>query len=384
MNNDKKTKSTIMKSRRDFIKAASAASGIAALGGVAPMLMSKKANAAPREMTLLAWYGHGEKDIVEAFEQANNCKVKAKYYTGGDNMLALIAQSPPGTYDVVLSDAEYVLQLKEAGFVEKLNPSDYPFDDYWPEFQRFGGHWSGKELYSVALRFGFLGVSYNSENISEKEAMSYSLLWDEKLKGRVGHFDWHLPNLGCMSMYMGNPNPYDINQKKFEALTSKTMEIRSQVNGFYDYGGTFSSLKNGQIQAMCGIGDWITGVLQKDGSPVRTVIPEEGGLQWTESLCIGKNAKNHDLARKFIQYMSSPEGQVRSANMAAYPAAIVNKKAWELLAKVTPEEAKRQRMELGKDNVISDIRNGRVKYRTLPVQQSLETWNDFWLEYKNS
>ena len=30
------------------------------------------------------------------------------------------------------------------------------------------------------------------------------------------------------------------------------------------------------------------------------------------------------------------------------------------------------------------IRNGRIKYRQLPVQQSLEDWNDFWSEYKGS
>ena len=29
-------------------------------------------------------------------------KFKPKYYAGGDNMLGLIAQSPPGTYDIIL------------------------------------------------------------------------------------------------------------------------------------------------------------------------------------------------------------------------------------------------------------------------------------------
>jgi spermidine/putrescine transport system substrate-binding protein len=37
--------------------------------------------------------------------RANNVKFKPKYYAGGDNMLGLIAQSPPGTYDIILSDA---------------------------------------------------------------------------------------------------------------------------------------------------------------------------------------------------------------------------------------------------------------------------------------
>ena len=71
---------------------------------------------------------------------------------------------------------------------------------------------------------------------------------------------------------------------------------------------------------MAGIGDWITGALEKGGAKVRTTIPEEGGLQFTESFSIGKGSQKADLAKKWIQYITSAKGQVKSANMAAYPA----------------------------------------------------------------
>ena len=63
-----------------------------------------RAWAATTEINMLAWYGNGEPDIVAEFEAANNVKFVSKYYAGGDNMMALIAQSPPGTYDIILSD----------------------------------------------------------------------------------------------------------------------------------------------------------------------------------------------------------------------------------------------------------------------------------------
>lgn len=122
------------------------------------------------------------------------------------------------------------------------------------------------------------------------------------------------------------------------------MALRGQVGGFFDYGGTFSSLKNGQMTAFAGIGDWITGVLEKNGANVRTAIPEEGGLQWTESFSIGKGSRNQEMARKWIQYITSPEGQAKSADMAAYPALIPNKKGWVVLNEANPAEAKRQNM----------------------------------------
>jgi spermidine/putrescine transport system substrate-binding protein len=360
--------------------------GGAVLGGgmLATPYLSRLAFAAPVELTMLAWYGHAEPDVVSEFEAENNVKFKPKYYTGGDNMLGLISQSPPGTFDLILSDAEYVQQLNAAGYIEKLDPADYPFDDFFPEFQHFPGHWQDNDLYSVITRFGFLGVAYNTEAITEKEASSYNIYWAEKLKGKVGHFDWHLPNLGQISLLNGNANPYDIDAAAWQAVQDKTMTLRPQIGGFFDYGGTFSSLQNGQMLAMAGIGDWITGTLERSGAKVRSVIPEEGGLQFTESFSIGKGSQKADLAKKWIQYITSAKGQVKSANMAAYPCLIPNKKGWDLLAKETPAEAKRQGMLLNAPNAMDLIRAGRIKYRQLPFQQSLEDWNDFWSEYKDS
>jgi spermidine/putrescine transport system substrate-binding protein len=371
--------------RRDFLKK----STVAGAAISAPMIFtSQKSWAAPTEINMLAWYGHGEPDIVEEFEAQNNVKFKPKYYAGGDNMLALIAQSPPGTYDIILSDAEFVQQLNAADYIEELNPADYPFDDFmYDEFKKFPGHWTGDKLYSAMVRFGHLGVSYNTTAITAEEAMSYSCFWKPQVQGKVGHFDWHLPNLGMISLLNGNssPSPFDISEQAWEDVQKKTMSMRPQVGGFFDYGGTFNSLKNGEMLAMCGIGDWITGVLEKDGAPVASVVPEEGGIQWTESYCIGKGSAHADIVNSFIQYMLSPAGQVRSAQMAAYPGFCVTQSGVEALREQNMGEAKRTgQIEGVSNNPIKLIQEGRIHYRDIPRQQSLEDWNDFWSEYKNA
>ncbi|MEO7953577.1 MAG: spermidine/putrescine ABC transporter substrate-binding protein [Polaromonas sp.] len=336
----------------------------------------------PTTVNMLAWYGHAEPDVVAEFEAQNNCKIKPKYYTGGDNMLALISQSPVGTFDLILSDAEYVPQLQKAGYIEKLDPKDYPFDDFFPEFQKFPGHWQGNDLYSVLTRFGFLGVAYNTEAVSEKKARSYKVFWDPAYKGKVGHFDWYLPSMGQISLLNGNKSPFNLTGAQFSKLKDTVKTLRPQVAGFFDYGGTFGGLKSGQLQLVCGIGDWITGTLKKSGAKVDSVVPDEGGLQWTESFSIGKGAKNQQLAKKYIQYITSPKGQVKSARMAAYPAMIPNKKGWELLNTVDPAEAKRQGMVLTGHSSMDDIRSGKIQFRELPRQQPIEDWNDFWTDYK--
>ena len=50
-----------------------------------------------------------------------------------------------------------------------------------------------------------------------------------------------------------------------------------------------------------------------------------------------------------------------------------------------PAEAKRQGMVLDDpNNAVEMIRKGLIQYRQLPVQQSLEDWNDFWSDYKGA
>jgi spermidine/putrescine transport system substrate-binding protein len=358
-------------------------------GGAAAALSVPMLNRAwaqePTQINMLAWYGHAEPDIVAEFEAANNVKFVPKYYAGGDNMLALISQSPPGTYDLILSDAEFVQQLNAAGYIEQMDASLYPFDDFYPEFQKFPGHWTDDTLWSVMVRYGLLGVSYNTDALTRDEAMSYNCFWNPKVTGKVGHFDWHLPSLGQMSLLNGHKPPFDIDEAAWAAVQEKTLSLKPQVGGYFDYGGTFSSLKNGEMLAMVGIGDWITGVLEKDGAKVASVIPEEGGIQWTESYSIGVGTSKHEVINKFINYMLGPEGQVKSIQMAAYPGLSPTKSGWAAIQAANPDEAKRSGLIEGADNdPIKLYREGRIFYRDTPKQQSLEDWNDFWSDYKSA
>jgi spermidine/putrescine transport system substrate-binding protein len=377
---EKRMTKLLKPNRRDVLKYGTATAALA-------MPFVSRAWAQTVEINMLAWYGHGEPDMVGEFEAANNVKFKPKYYAGGDNMMALIAQSPPGTYDLILSDAEFVQQLNAAGYIEEMNAADYPFDDMLhDDFKQFPGHWVDGKLYSMMLRGGHLGVSYNTTAISEEEAMSYKCFWKPEIKGKVGHFDWHLPNLGQMSLTNGNgAKLWDQDDAGWEKVKETTMSLRPQVGGFFDYGGTFNGLKNGEMMAMAGIGDWITGVLEKDGAPVKSVVPKEGGIQFTESYSIGKGTAKGDIVKTFIQYMLSPEGQVKSAQMLAYPGFCITKGGRKLLNEKDPKEAQRSGQVDGSPNdPITLIKEGRIHYRDIPKQQSLEDWNEFWQEYKNA
>jgi spermidine/putrescine transport system substrate-binding protein len=365
--------------RRSFLKgSAAAAAALAATSTTTRVVWSEE-----NTLSYLCWPGHGAEEVVGPFEAANNVKVVPKEYVGGEAMLALINQSPPGTYDVVLSDREYITMLRDGGMIDEMDPNDYPFDDFWPEFQKMPGHWLDGKLYSVIVDFGYLGLVHNTEVVSVKEASSYSLLWEPKVKGKVGHFDWYLPNMGNLSQYNGNKSPFDIDDAAFSKLRDTVFSLKPQVSSFYSMGDVFTSLTNGDAVAFPGIGDWITILLAADGVPVTTTIPDEGGIQWTESLSLGTGSKRQDLAKKFIQYLTSPEGQVRVAVKSSYMGSIPNKAGWKLMNETKPHEADILRHRFDKRNVMDEYADGKIALRQLPAQQSIDDWSEVWNEYKN-
>jgi spermidine/putrescine transport system substrate-binding protein len=252
-----------------------------------------------------------------------------------------------------------------------------------PEFQKFPLHWFDDKLYAVMTDFGYLGLSYNTEVYKPEEVSSYAAMWEPKATGKVGFFDWYLPSMGCISLSNGNRPPFDIDEAAFEAVKEKLFSLKPQTAGFYTIADIFSSLRNGQAHLIPGIGEWVTLGLRLDGAPVDTILPAEGGIQWTESMSIVKGTPKADLARKFIQYTTSPAGQVAMATKADNKKSIPSIKGWELLNSTMPDQAEFLRLQLDKRNVMDDWKVGRVALRQLPQQQAIEDWNDVWSEMKS-
>lgn len=365
-------------SRRKMLKGTAAtAAGVVAASAL------PKSGRSEDVLTLLSWPGYTDPAVVGPFEEAHGVKIVGKEYTGGDNMLALMNSSPPGTFDLVLSDAEYVHMLTEADVLDPLDPGAYHINDFWPEFQNFPGLWQNGEMYAVMTSFGYLGMTYNSEKLTREQMKSYKVMWDPSVTGRVGMYDWYLPPMLCLSLANGNRPPYDIDAAQFEGVKDTLFSLKPQVVGIGAFAQSFSMLSQAEAWIMPGTGAWLTLLLKQDGVPVDDIVPEEGGLQWTEAMGIAKSSEKKDLARMFLEYMASPEGQMRVAIKPAYSGSIPNKAGWTQLNEEHPDWAALLLHEFDKRNVMDEYKEGKIFIRDLPKQQSLTEWNDVFTQFKN-
>jgi spermidine/putrescine transport system substrate-binding protein len=394
-------------SRRELLRRSSAFAGALALGNVlAACGGGDEESAAPAEpaepaapaaeqaapgsfegvtLNWLTWPGHNDPSFVGPFTEKTGIQLKAKEYAAGEQALIEITQNP-GTWDVVTLAGEYTQQLQQAGGLEELDPAEYPgYADFFPEFKEdFPGVWVGDRLFTMLYRFGNLSLTYRTDKLSEQDVQSWEVLWDERIKGKVGWFDWWANGMGAISRYVGNSDAYQITDEEFAKLVDSLHTLKPQTAGFYSIADIFSGFANGTIWAQPGGGDWSALLLQAEGDPIGYAVPQEGAAAWTETLSIVKGTKNLDAAKEFVKYVVSPEGQGLNAILPSYQATVPSQAGWVYLQENYPEWAERLNMtSLESPNALDPYREGRISIRLLPTEQTIEEWQDAWTEFKS-
>ena len=61
------------------------------------------------------------------------------------------------------------------------------------------------------------------------------------------------------------------------------------------------------------------------------MLPDQGGILWSQSLAIFKDSQKQELALEFVKYIMSPEGQARLATSSCFWGMPANRKAGDVL-----------------------------------------------------
>jgi len=338
------------------------------------LLILNQEVAAKETLNLLVMPGYEEPQIINEFEQKYDCKVNHKIYPSSDEMMALMQSAKKGTFDVLSPDGPYVAKLVKADLIQPLNGDDYPLGDFFERFKHFEQHWVDNKLYAVTSRWGFYGLAYNSKYVDPADMQSYAGLWQDKYKGKIAIFDWYLPNMGCIGRYLGYKQPYDVGPAELKMIAEKLYSLKPYV-------GTIAATNSDTIQALANenmwisiAGRWLQVLLKEQGHPIELSNPKEGGVSWTEALVIAKDSKNAELAKKYIQWVTSPEIQARLAWANAFHALVPNSKAVNFMQK---EHASMLGLD-DYDQLGSILQN--IANRKLPANE--EEWKNIWLEFK--
>ncbi|WP_300034589.1 extracellular solute-binding protein [uncultured Roseobacter sp.] len=301
-----------------------------ALTGTTVLTLAAGAAMAEGELNALVWCDHTDPGLIEPFEQAFGVKVNLREYEGTGAALALLEQSRPGDWDVLVIDGIDVFRAVDAGLLAPLPDEALPTDDFFPQVVMAENNSVDGVTYAVTEKFGYNTISYNADKVDPADMQNLSAVWSEKYDGRISIYDYYLPVMGLAAIANGIDTA-GIDGASLAAIGSTLGEMRARAASVAGVVAAQTALATGEVDIVVGGGEWLTAVLAEEQPELTWTIPQEGAVRWAQSIGVLESSENKDMAVEFVKYITSPEGQARLATSSCFWGMPANAKAGEFL-----------------------------------------------------
>ena len=266
-------------------------------------------------------------DANAAFEEwyfdTYGVKVKVNYSTFSSNE-SLYAKLSSGSvsYDVVVPSDYMIERLIAEDLLAPLNYDNIPHaaENLLPEF--FGetsehSDYDPGNVYSVPYLYGMIGIIYNTTMVAEDDPNlgSWKLMWDENHAGNILQFNNSRDAFGTAQYFLG----LDVNSESeadWRAALDKLREQKPILQG-YVMDEIYNKMENGSAGiAAYYAGDYLA--MYENNPDLEFFYPEEGTNLYVDAMCIPKNAKNKEIAERYIDFMLTEKPAVANAEYTYY------------------------------------------------------------------
>jgi spermidine/putrescine transport system substrate-binding protein len=219
----------------------------AAIAALALSLAATAAHAAD-ELNALVWCDHSDPNLLQPFEEANGVKVNVKEFEGTGAGLAIVEQSQPGDWDVMVIDSIDVRRGVERGLFAPLPEDQLPFADLFPEVRMDDMTKIDGQRYGITEKFGYNTIGYNKAKVDPADMQSLSVLTNEKYKGRVAIYDYYLPVIGLVAMSLGKKTA-EITEADLPAIKEVLLKMKANAKAVTDVVSSQTALATGEASA---------------------------------------------------------------------------------------------------------------------------------------
>lgn len=291
-------------SRREFSKILSAA-GVSI--GMVPLASRTASAAASDHATYFTWGGY---DIPELFDPYIREHGEAPNFASfGGSEEALTKLRAGYVVDVVHPCNAGIPRWMATGLFQGLDTSKLShWDNLVTSLWDLDGAVVGDVPHFAPFCWGQTSITYRTDLVDwQGQPESWSLLWDERYKGRIGVISAAADAWWCAAIYGGVPFAElgtDANSKKVAELLRQQ---RPLVRLYTDDMTTLEqALASGELVAAM---TWNSSPveLKKQDVPVAFANPKEGALTWVCGAMMHKDSPNPERAHDVINALISPE-----------------------------------------------------------------------------
>ncbi len=283
------------------------------------------------ELSIVAWPGYIERgetegyDWVTEFEAETGCMVNVQVAGTSDEMVALMNE---GNFDLVTASGDASLRLIASGSVQPINidliPSWSTIDERlqnapWHTVDTDGD--GTAEHYGVPYQWGPNVLMYNTEVFTEAPT-SWSVVFEEQTlpdgqsnAGRVEAYDGAI-YIADAALYLmaknpelGITDPYSLDRDQFNAALELLRQQRDLVFRYWHDVTLQMQDFTGEGVVASSAWPFQVNLLQAEGAPISSVIPEEGATGWADTTMMHSEAPNPNCAYMWLEHSIDPKVQ---------------------------------------------------------------------------
>lgn len=258
------------------------------------------------------------------------------YFTWGGYDLPDIHQDYVGKYGApptysLFGEEEEAFQKMRAGFIPDIaHPCTYsvgrwrdsglmqPIDtarlknypDVWDELREIKIAHADGATWFIPFDWGNSSVLFRTDLVDPKyqEEESWTILFDERYKGRLGVYDAVDGAVIVAALVEGIENPFDMSDEEIEIVRKRLVAQRPLLRFYWtDQTSVEQGLASGELVAAYAWNASVT-LLKEQGLSVQYMNPKEGILTWVCGMMMLKDGPGDEQAKyDFIDAMLAPD-----------------------------------------------------------------------------
>ena len=244
----------------------------------------------------------------------------------------------PTDWDLMVLTDWMVARLVRQGWLEEINLAVTPnfpanlLDNY------LGRSFDPDTKFAAPWQSGMTGLGFDAKKTGPLDSLE--ILFADTYKGRITYLTEMRDTVGLSAIRLGS-DPGTLTQEQFDAALAEVDKAVKAGLVRQIAGNSYVDIMAGgdAVLAIAWSGD-VAGLLvpdQKADQDFQFVVAKEGGMLWTDNMCIPKGAKNKAQADSFINFAYDP---TNAATIEAYVNYVCPVKgAKEEIVKIDPELA---------------------------------------------
>ena len=302
------------------------------------------------------WADYVKPELVQQFEQENGCKVVIDTFDSNEAMYAKLKAGATG-YDLIFPSSYMVKLMFNQGMLQPINRNLVPnLVNIDPEYLKIA---MDREMHhSVPYMLTNTGIAYLKSKVPDFKA-SWSMFERADLKGRMTMLNDMRETIGAALKSLGfSLNTLD--ERELDAARDVVIRWKKNLAKFENEQYK-TGLASGEFLLVHGYSGDILQV-QSENEDIAFAVPEEGTSISCDDMVIPKDAKNVELAHKFINFMHDPNVAAENTIFISY--LCPNRASYQFLGEdILQNPAIFLKPEIqAKCEVIDDLGDNNVKY----------------------